>query len=112
MGSSLQASLWHDLAERDLLHLHLRHDLHHQVPHAHQQHRFYLYNRCIMHNYDSFFEEHFKRRKIVSNMSIISCWILGLIQALPLMSSWNYRTAKCQPFHRENPETPTFTPIA
>ena len=33
---SLQASLWHDLAQCDHLHLHLHHDLHHKVRHGHQ----------------------------------------------------------------------------
>ena len=42
-----------------------------------------------MHNYEAFFEEQAKKGHIVSTLSILSCWILGLIQAVPLMSTWN-----------------------
>ena len=45
--------------------------------------------RLIMHNCEAFFEEHLKSGHIVSTLSILSCWILGLIQAVPLMSTWN-----------------------
>ena len=45
--------------------------------------------RFIMHNYEAFFEEHFKSGHIAYTLSILSCWMLGLIQAVPLMSAWN-----------------------
>ena len=59
-----------------------------------------------MHNYEDFFEEHFKRGNIVSNLSIISCWLLGLIQAVPLFSTWNY-SCKISNFYTEKILKPT-----
>ena len=42
-----------------------------------------------MHNYSDFFEEYLKSGQTVTTLSILSCWLLGFFQALPLMSTWN-----------------------
>ena len=42
-----------------------------------------------MHNYTDFFEEYLKSGQTVTTLSILSCWLLGFFQALPLMSTWN-----------------------
>ena len=42
-----------------------------------------------MHNYEDFFENHFKSEHRAITLATISCWFLGLIQAIPLLTSWN-----------------------
>ena len=42
-----------------------------------------------MHNYEDFFENHFKSEHTAITLATISCWFLGLIQAIPLLTSWN-----------------------
>ena len=63
--------------------------------------------RFIMHNYPTFYEEHFKSGNIVSTLSILSCWMLGLIQAVPLMSTWK-QSCKMSNFYTE--KKPAFYP--
>ena len=84
----LQDTFWNDLAQCHHLHIHLHYDLHSKVFHDLiitwiNLHRF------AMHNYEDFFEDRFKSGNMFVNLSIVSCWFLGLMQAVPLLSSWN-----------------------